>query len=129
MPDATHLAAIDTILAVFVTFVLAGLVGRARHKYKIEAPAMVGHPDFERTCRTHMNTVESLVMFLPALWVAAIFYGGPIPFWIGLVWIAGRIVYAFGYAQQNTQMRGPGAGLSFLSILTLLALGTLGALR
>ena len=129
MPDATHLAAIDTILAVFVTFVLAGRVGMARGRYKIEAPAMVGHPDFERACRTHMNTVESLVLFLPALWVAAIFYGGQIPFWIGLVWVVGRIVYAFGYAQKNTQMRGPGAGLSFLSILALLALGAVGALH
>jgi glutathione S-transferase len=129
MPDALHLAALDTILAVFITVVLAGRVGRARHKYKIEAPAMVGHPDFERACRAHMNTVESLVMFLPALWVAAIFYGGQVPFWIGLVWIVGRIAYTIGYAQQNTQMRGPGAGLSFLSILALLALGALGALR
>ena len=44
------------------------------------------------------------------------------------MWVVGRLVYAVGYAQQNTQMRGPGAGLSFLSILALLALGTLGAL-
>ena len=129
MPDATHLAAIDTILAVFFTFVLTGRVGWARGKYKIEAPAIIGHPDFERACRTHMNTVESLVLFLPALWVASIFYGGQIPFWIGLVWVISRIVYAIGYAQKNTQMRGPGAGLGFLSILALLALGTLGALR
>src|SRR5215469_15921011 len=105
MPDATHLAAINTILAVFVTFVLAGRVGWARGKYKIEAPALVGDPDFERACRTHMNTVESLVLFLPALWVASIFYGGQVPFWIGLLWIVARIIYAVGYAQKNTQMR------------------------
>jgi glutathione S-transferase len=127
MPDAMHLAAIDTLLAVLVTFVLAGRVGFMRGKYKIEAPATVGHPQFERACRTHMNTVESLVLFLPALWIASVYYGGQIPFWIGLVWVVARLVYAVGYAQTNTQMRGPGAGLSFLSILALVALGAIGA--
>ena len=128
MPDANHLAAIDTLLAVFVTFIFAGYVGSRRGKYKIEAPAMTGHPDFERACRIHGNTVESLVMFLPALWVATIFYGGQVPFWLGLVWVVSRLIYAVGYAQQNTQLRGPGAGLSFLTILALLVIGAMGAL-
>jgi glutathione S-transferase len=126
--DANHLAAIDTLLAVLLTFALAGYVGMMRGRYKIAAPAMTGHPDFERACRTHGNTIESLVMFLPALWVATIFFGGQLPFWIGLIWVASRLIYAVGYAQKNTQLRGPGAGLSFLSILALVALGTMGVL-
>jgi glutathione S-transferase len=126
MPDASHLAAIDTILAILVTFILAGRVATLRGKYKIEAPATIGHPAFERACRTHMNTVENLVLFLPLLWLATVFYGGTIPFWIGLGWIAGRAIYAVGYAQANTQMRGPGALLGIACLVGLAVLAVIG---
>jgi uncharacterized membrane protein YecN with MAPEG domain len=129
MPDANHLAAIDTLLAIFVTFVFSGRVGYLRGKCKIEAPATVGNPAFERGFRIHMNTVENLVLFVPLLWIATVFYGGQIPFWIGLLWVLSRTVYAFGYAQENTQMRGPGAGLGFLSLLGLLVLAVIGLAR
>ena len=128
MPDANHLAAIDTLLAILVTFALGGRVGYLRGKFKIDAPATVGNPDFERGFRIHANTVENLVLFIPLLWIATVYYGGQIPFWIGLLWILSRLVYAFGYSQQNTQMRGPGAGLGFLSILVLLVLAAIGIL-
>ena len=129
MPDANHLAAIDTLLAVFLTFVLATRVGYLRQTCKVEAPATTGHPDFERGYRTHMNTVENLVLFVPLLWIAAAYYGGTIPFWIGLVWVGSRVVYAFGYAQPNTLLRRPGAVLGVLSLFALLVLGTIGALQ
>ena len=126
MPLANYLAALDTILAVFVTFALGGYVGYCRGKYKIDAPATTGHPQFERAFRTHVNTVENLVLILPLLWIATIFYGGQIPFWLGLLWVVSRIVYAIGYAQTNTQMRGPGAGLGFLALIGLLVLSAIG---
>ena len=47
------------------------LVGRARGQYGIAAPATTGHPVFERYYRVQMNTVESLLVFLPGLWLAA----------------------------------------------------------
>src|SRR5215469_1408964 len=120
MPTVQFLAAIDTLLAAFVTFALGGYVGRMRVKWKIEAPATIGHPDFERAFRIHSNTVENLVLFFPLLWIASIFYGGTIPFWLGIAWVVSRLIYAWGYAQQNTQMRGPGALLGFASLLGLL---------
>ena len=126
MPDAIHLAAIDTLLGVFVTMLMAGRVGYLRGKLKIEAPAITGHPSFERGHRTHMNTVENLILFVPLLWVASYFYGGQVPFWIGLVWVLSRVLYAWGYSQNNTQLRGPGAGLGFLSLFALLILGAIG---
>ena len=51
MPGAQFPAAIDTLLAVFVTFLLGGYVGYMRNKWKIQAPATVGHPEFERAFR------------------------------------------------------------------------------
>jgi len=126
MPDAMHLAAIDTLLAVLVTFALGGYVGYSRGKYKIDAPATTGHPQFERAFRAHANTVENLVLILPLLWIATVFYGGQIPFWLGLLWVVSRIVYAVGYAQKNTQMRGPGFVLGALALLGLLVLAAIG---
>src|SRR5712672_3248966 len=38
------------------------------------------------------------------------------PFWLGLIWVVSRIIYAIGYAQVNTQMRGPGVGLGFFGV-------------
>ena len=126
MPTAQFLAAIDTLFAAFVTFMLGGYVGYMRGKTKVEAPATVGHPDFERAFRIHSNTVENFVLFVPILWIASIFYGGTIPFWLGMVWVVSRLIYAWGYSQQNTQMRGPGALLGYVSLLGLLVLSAIG---
>lgn len=126
MPTANYLAAIDTLIAVFLTFGLGGRVGYMRARHKIEAPATVGHPQFERAFRIHANTVENLVLFVPLLWVASFFYGGTIPFWLGIAWIISRLIYAWGYSQNNTQMRGPGLGLGLLSLLGLLVLSAIG---
>jgi glutathione S-transferase len=94
--------------------------------HKIQAPATSGHPDYERAFRTHLNTVENFVLFVPALWIASIYFGGMIPFYVGLVWILGRIGYAVGYAQSNTELRGPGFLISGLSLVTLIVLGAIG---
>ena len=126
MPDGNHLAAIDTLLAILITFLAAGRVAQMRVKCNIQAPATVGDPSFERAFRAHMNTVENLVLFLPLLWTAALFYGGQLPFWVGLVWIASRVVYMLGYAQNDTRRRGPGALLGIISLVALAALGILG---
>jgi glutathione S-transferase len=126
MPTANYLAALDTLIAVLLTFALGGRVGYMRARHKIDAPATVGHPQFERAFRTHANTVENLVLFVPLLWVASIFYGGTIPFWLGVAWIVSRMIYAWGYSHENTQMRGPGLGIGLLSLLGLLVLSAIG---
>jgi|SRR5262245_2294326 len=125
MPDGNHLAAIDTLIAVLLTLFAAGRVGMLRGKLGIQAPATIGHPGFERAFRMHVNTVENLVLFLPLLWLAALFYGGQLPFWVGLVWIASRVIYMLGYAQENTNRRAPGA---LLGVIALAGLGLLAIL-
>jgi len=126
MPQAYYLAALDTILAVLVTFGMGGYVGYLRHKLKIEAPATTGNPLFERAFRAHGNTVENLVLALPLLWVASVFYGGQIPFWLGLIWVLSRVVYAIGYTQTDTRWRGVGGGIGLLALIGLLVLSVLG---
>ena len=126
MPLANYLAALDTVLAVAVTLALGLWVGVHRGRYKVVAPATTGDPHFERAFRTHANTVENLVLFLPLLWVATVFYGGQWPFWIGLAWVVSRILFAIGYAQTNPQLREPGAVLGYASLFGLLALAGIG---
>jgi glutathione S-transferase len=100
-------------------------VGQARGRYKIKAPATVGHPAFERAYRVQQNTVEQLVIFLPALWLFSFFVS---PLWgavIGVVWILGRILYALTYL-RDAEKRGPGAMITMISGLLLLVGGLIG---
>jgi glutathione S-transferase len=100
-------------------------VGYARGKYKIEAPAVEGNPDFERVFRVQQNTLEQIVLFLPTLWLFQLVVGGQWGAIIGIVWPVGRVLYALGYYKAAAK-RGLGFGLTILPsiILLLWALGT-----
>lgn len=107
------------VLALIVYFVLTLNVGRARMKYKVQPPAMTGDPNFERVVRVQQNTLEQIVLFLPALWLFSNFVS---PVWsagIGAVWIVGRILFAWGY-YQAPEKRFIGFGMTTLSTLSLL---------
>lgn len=43
------------------------VAGRAHGTYHVEAPATTGAPTFERYFRVHQNSMEALVVFIPAL--------------------------------------------------------------
>src|SRR5690625_7314259 len=83
----THLPQLVVLLAAALVFATIVLTGRARMKYGIKAPAVTGHPGFERAYRVQMNTLEQTVLFLPVLWLAAA-YGHPA--WAGLLGQIGR---------------------------------------
>ena len=102
-----HFTALATLLAVLFYALLSVPVGQARKKAGIKAPAMVGDPAFERAVRVHTNTLEWLPIFLPALWLAAIYVNDPAAAAFGLVWIAGRALYARDYAEA-AEKRGRG---------------------
>src|SRR5207344_3076756 len=89
-----------TLLAL-LTYVWMGLaVGAARRKSGIAAPAMTGDPLLERTIRAHYNTLEWLPIFLPSLWLFAIYWSADlVAAGLGLLWIVGRILYQRGYSQ------------------------------
>ena len=115
-----HWPALITLGVLLLLFAVAGLVGKARGKYKIDAPATTGHPEFERTFRVQMNTVENTLLFLPALWLFAAYVSGVWSAALGAVWLAARVWYAVAYLQDPPR-RGPPFGLSMLAfgILTL----------
>jgi glutathione S-transferase len=121
-----HFTAVVTCLAVLVYFFTGIRVSRARAAFGIKAPAITGNPDFERAFRVQMNTLEWMPIFLPSLWLFAIYISDGIAAAIGLVWIVGRILYMAGYAQAANK-RGPGFGVQALAA-GVLWLGSLGAI-
>jgi glutathione S-transferase len=125
MPDAVRLAAIITVLACVFTFFAAYRVSMMRRAHAVEAPATTGHPNFERAYRIHMNTIESLVLFLPLLWMGAILYSGVVAFILGLVWLVGRLMYMMSYTTDPSR-RAPGAYTTMFALVGLLVLSLLG---
>ncbi len=124
----TPLSALVTLLTVLLLFACAFVVGRARVKYGIKAPAVSGHPAFERAYRVQMNTLEGAVMFLPTLWLATLYGFGGWAGGAGLVWIVGRVWYALAYV-RDAASRGPGFVLGMLAWLVLLLMAVYGVGR
>lgn len=111
------------MLALVEYIVLGARVGFARGRTGVKAPAVTGNEEFERHFRVHYNTLEQLVMFIPGVWFFGIYVH---PLWaagIGLVFLAGRAMYAVSYV-KDPDSRGTGMLLSVLPCYVLI-LGTL----
>jgi glutathione S-transferase len=124
---ATLLTAVVTILAVLFLFFTGIRVGQMRTKHGVAAPAMSGHPEFDRAYRVQMNTLEQFAVFLPLLWLATIYFRmiGWLPAALGLLWIVGRFLYMQGY-MAAADKRGTGFGIAMLATLGLLILAVIG---
>lgn len=120
-----ELIGIVIILALveFIGFSIA--VGRARGKYNVPAPATTGDEQFERIFRIQQNTLEQLVVFVPAILIAGHFSNATLAAVAGVVFILSRLLYFFGYS-KDPKRRSTGFGIGFLSILYLLVAGLVG---
>ncbi len=117
-----HLVA---VLALFQFLLFGALVARARGKYGVHAPATTGNEVFERYYRVQMNTLELLVLLLPAMWIAAAYWD---PRWVaaaGVVYLVGRTVYLRAYTTEP-RSRGLGYMLSMFPVVTLMVAGVAG---
>ncbi len=124
---AVLLSAAVTILALLLYIYMGIRVGGARAKYDIKAPAVTGHPGFERAYRVQMNTVEAFPIFLPALWLATIYFTrlGWLPAALGLVWVIGRFLYLQGYVADPAK-RSTGFLISLVAQIALIILAIAG---
>jgi hypothetical protein len=119
-----HLVA---LLALVQYLLFGALVARARGKYQVHAPAMTGNEIFERYYRVQMNTLELMVVLLPAMWIAAAYWD---PRWmaaIGAVYLPGRIIYLRAYT-RDPGSRSLGFMLSMAPVSALLLAALLGVL-
>jgi glutathione S-transferase len=105
---------LSTILMLFVYFWTGMKVGKARGKFGVKAPATSGPEEFNLIYRGHVNTLEQLVLILPALWLFAAWVGDLWAGLLGVVWIAGRFIYISSYAKAADK-RGMGFMIGFLA--------------
>ncbi len=117
------------VLALLEYLVFSFQVGNARVKYNIKAPAVTGHPVFERYFRVQQNTIEQLIIFVPAIFSYSYvaenlgWPGNETAAILGVIFLVGRALYARAYA-RDPATRGVGFLMSFLPSVVLLA-GTL----
>lgn len=116
------------VVALLEYVVFGALVGRARGLYGVKAPAVSGHEIFERYFRVHQNTLELLVSFVPAMWLFGLYVSPAWAAWLGLLYVAGRVVYLLGYVRDPAK-REIGFALSVLPIVVLLVGALWGAGR
>lgn len=117
---------IVALLAVAQYFAFGVLVGQARGRYGVKAPAVTGNENFERAFRVQMNTLEQLAAFLPSLLIAAVYWSGALVAAIGAVYLAGRFVYRQAYVSNPTG-RQLGFLLTVAPTSVLMAMGLVGA--
>jgi glutathione S-transferase len=113
------LVALVTVLALMLYLWQTIRVGSARGRLGVAAPATTGNPEFERHFRVQANTLEGLVIFLPALWLFAIYIDDRFAAGLGVIWIVGRVLYTVGYTREASA-RGPGFGIQALAMIALL---------
>ena|SRR5262252_10643414 len=120
--------ALATLLALLVYAWTIALCGRARVAYGVKAPAVTGHPEFEKRFRAQQNTLEQLMLFLPSLWVFSFVVS---PLWgglIGLGFVVGRIVYVMSYI-RDPATREAGFMIGTVTVAILLLGGIGGVLK
>ena len=123
-----NLVDLVAILALLQFFAFALLVGRARGKYGVNAPAITGNEMFERAFRVQMNTLELLVLSLPALYLCAKYWSPLYVAGAGAIYIIGRIIYWRAY-MAAPQTRTLGFALSIGPCLVLLVAALVGVFR
>jgi glutathione S-transferase len=122
-----------TLIAIIAAIALAEYAvfmvqcGQARGRFGVAAPATAGHPIFERYYRVQQNTIEQLVIFLPALFLFARFVSTRWALPLGILFIIGRALYARGYVADPAK-RGPGFLCTVIANAALLLGGVAGAL-
>jgi uncharacterized membrane protein YecN with MAPEG domain len=120
-----HLAA---LLALAEYFWFSFEVGEARRRYGVKAPATSGNEHFERYFRVQQNTLELLVGFFPALWLAAAYWPPDTVAAIGAVFVVGRLLYYRGYVREP-RTRHIGFMLSVVPIAVLIVAAAVGVVR
>jgi uncharacterized membrane protein YecN with MAPEG domain len=94
-----YVALVSLLLLVqYFFFVLQA--GMARGKDTVVAPATTGDEMYERKSRVQMNTLEQLIITLPAMWICAHYFSANVAAILGFVFLIGRFIYSFMYINE-----------------------------
>jgi glutathione S-transferase len=112
----------------FLLFSWAGvIVGRERGRSGIKSPATTGDVMLERALRVQQNTLEQLVVFVPASLLFAVLVSAPLAALLGLVWLVGRGLYVRLYMREPSS-RGPGFTIAAIPQVLLMLGVVLGSI-
>jgi uncharacterized membrane protein YecN with MAPEG domain len=110
---------IAIILVALLQFIFfTGRTGFSRSKYDIKAPKTTGNERWERIYRIQQNTMEQLVIFIPAMLIFSIYVSKTWVVLPGILFIIGRHVYSRLYL-EGPEHRGPGMVLSMFTNIVL----------
>ena len=118
-----HWTSLVSLAALAVYGWMLANAGRAREKHKVAAPSMDGPIEFLSAHRVQANTVEQMVMFFPALWLCSFWLGDAWAGLGGLIWVAGRILYALAYYRDPKKRTLGFAITSFGSVSLMIGTG------
>lgn len=119
--------ALVTILLLIQYIAFQMMVGAARGKGDVKAPAVSGDEAFERMHRVQMNTLENLIITLPMMLLCAHYFSANIAAILGLVFFVGRILYMLSY-RSDPAKRGLGFSVGFLANIGLIGCSIYGVL-
>lgn len=114
-----HWIALITVLALIEYLVFQGFTGAARQKGNVVAPKTTGDENYERWYRVQMNTVEQLIVFLPALWLCGHLGATTVATVAGVAFLVARPIYAMSYV-SNPDKRTVGFVLGYLANIVLI---------
>lgn len=121
-----QLVSIVVLLAIVEYMVFASLVGVARGKYGVPAPATSGDPIFERYYRVQENTLEQLMALIPAMVVYGYYGNAQVAAILGVAFILSRIVYLLTYVKDPAK-RSWGFLPGWLATVYMLVAGIIAA--
>jgi glutathione S-transferase len=104
-----------TLLMLIIYMWTGTLVGKARGRLGVKAPATQGPDDFNRVYRAHVNTLEQLAIALPAFWVFSLFQAARWTALLMAIWCVGRVLYVLGYARA-AEKRALGFLIGFIPL-------------
>ena len=117
------------IMIVLLEYSLFGaLVSRARGRFGIKAPAITGHPEFERYFRVQQNTLEHLIILIPGMLIFAWYLSSTWAAVLGLVFVVARIFYAYAYVKEPAGRHYPAVTSGVVTMLLMLG-GLVGVIK
>jgi len=121
-------ATLIVLLALLQYVWFTARVGLARGKYKVDAPACDGDEAWNRLFRVQQNTMEQLIVFIPAVYAFSYYMS---ELWMmvpGLAFIIGRFLYSAEY-QKDPKTRTPGMSITLLANVVLVLGALFGLLK
>jgi len=89
-------------------------VGSGRVKYGVDAPRISGNDTWERLFRVQQNTLEQLIVYIPAAVMFGLYASGTWVLLPGLVFLVGRQLYSSEYV-NDPKSRVAGMALTLLA--------------